>query len=114
MAMNASPPLTNLLQQIADIQAMERGKLSIIKESSAGPFYKLQARENGRNVTRYIPREQAPAVQEAIAGYQRFEALTEEYARQVISHTRATIAAGAKKKTRRPGSSSRRTRKSSS
>jgi len=97
MAMNTPSPLTNLLQQIAGIQTMERGKLSIIKESAAGPFFKLQAREQGKNVTRYIPREQAPAVQEAIAGYQHFEALTEEYACQVIANTRAAMAAGLKK-----------------
>ena len=80
---------------------MERGKLSIIKESAAGPFFKLQARENGKNVTRYIPREQVPAVQEAIAGYQHFETLTEEYACHVITNTRAAMAAGLKKPVRR-------------
>jgi hypothetical protein len=98
MVMNTSRPLTGILQEMADIQTMERGKLSIIKESASGPFYKLQARENGKNVTRYIPRDQVPAVQEAIAGYQRFANLAEEYAGQVITHTRATIAAGFKKK----------------
>ena len=56
--MNTSPSLPNLLQQIAQIQSLERGKLSVIKESAAGPFYKLQAREKGKNVTRYVPREQ--------------------------------------------------------
>ena len=103
--MNTPKPLPNLLQQIADIQVMERGKLSIIKEGPSGPFYKLQARENGKNVTRYIPRAQAPAIQVAIEGYQRFEALTEAYARQVIANTRATMAADFKKKTSRPKSS---------
>jgi hypothetical protein len=110
--MNTSSPLTGILQQIADIQAMERGKLSIIKESAAGPFYKLQARENGRNVTRYIPREQAAAVQEAIEGYQRFEVLTEAYARHVIANTRTAMAAGLKKKPARR-SAKPRTKKSS-
>lgn len=111
--MNASHPLTGILQQIADIQVMERGKLSIIKEGPSGPFYKLQAREKGRNVTRYIPREQAPAVQEAIKGYQRFEALTEEYARQVITDTRAAMAADFKKKPARRKSTWRKPKKSS-
>ena len=74
MFMSTPNPLTSILQQIADIQSMERGKLSIIKEGASGPFYKLQAREKGKNLTRYVPREQAPAVQEAIEGYQRFEA----------------------------------------
>lgn len=105
--MNPSNSLTGILQQIADIQSMERGKLSIIKEGASGPFYKLQARENGRNVTRYIPREQAPAVQEAIEGYQRFEVLAEEYARQVITHTRTVRTAGFKKKPARRSSKSR-------
>jgi hypothetical protein len=99
--MSTSHPLTGILQQIADIQTMERGKLSVIKEGASGPFYKLQARENGKNVTRYIPREQVPLVQEAIAGYHHFETLTEAYARQVIANTRTAIAAGIKKKTAR-------------
>ena len=76
---------------------MERGKLSVIKESSAGPFYKIQAREQGKNLTRYVPREQVGAVQEAIEGYQRFESLTQQYAQQVIDRTRQAIAAGSKK-----------------
>jgi hypothetical protein len=93
---------------------MERGKLSVIKESSHGPFYKLQARENGKNVTRYIPREQVPAVQEAIAGYKQFESLTEAYAQQVIAKTRETIASSSKKKTLPGNFSLPRTRRSSS
>lgn len=93
---------------------MERGKLSVIRESSSGPFYKLQAREDGKNRTRYIPREQAPAVQEAIAGYQRFESLSEQYARLVIDKTRAEIAAASKKTKLGPRSSWRRTPKSAS
>lgn len=91
---------------------MERGKLSVIRESASGPFYKLQARENGKNATRYVPREQAAAVQEAIEGYQRFESLTEEYARQIIGKTRQEIAEGFKKKKPLPNSSSPRIRKS--
>jgi hypothetical protein len=37
---------------------------------------KLQAGENGKNVSRYIPRAQVTAVQEAIGGYARFAELT--------------------------------------
>jgi hypothetical protein len=113
MAMNTPNPAP-LLQQMAQIQTMERGKLSVLRESSAGPFYKLQAWEHGRNVTRYIPRDQAAAVQEALQGYAQFQDLTEAYARQMIDKTRAEIAAGSKKKTPPRNSSSPRTRKSSS
>lgn len=91
---------------------MERGKLSVIKESATGPFYKLQARENGKNLTRYVPRQQVPAVQQALEGYKQFQALTEQYADAVITQTRAAIAAGAKKKPSRPGSSWPKNKKS--
>ena len=112
--MNTQDSLSSILQQIVKIQTMERGKLSVIKESSSGPFYKIQAREQGKNVTRYVPRDQVGAVQEAIQGYQRFESLTQQYAQQVIDRTRQAIAAGSKKKAQIRSSSSLRTRKSSS
>ena len=110
--MNTQKSLPSLLQEIASIQTMERGKLSVIKESSTGPFYKIQAREDGKNLTRYVPREQVPAVQEAIQGYQRFESLTEQYAQRVIAQTRQDIAAASKKKSQAQTSSSPKMRKS--
>jgi hypothetical protein len=110
--MNAQKSLPSLLQEIAGIQTMERGKLSVIKESSAGPFYKIQAREDGKNLTRYVPREQVAAVQEAIQGYQRFESLTEQYAQRVITQTRQAIAAASKKKNQVQTSTSPKMRKS--
>lgn len=96
--MNQPHSLSSILQQVAQIQSMERGKLSVIKESASGPFYKLQARENGKNRTRYVPREQVAAVQQAIEGYKHFQSLTEQYANNVIAQTRAAIAEGSKKK----------------
>src|SRR6266542_2393335 len=113
LPMNAQKSLPSLLQEIAGIQTMERGTLSVIKESSAGPFYKIQAREDGKNLTRYVPREQVAAVQEAIHGYQRFESLTEQYAQRVIAQTRQTIAADSKKKPQAQASTSLKMRKSS-
>jgi hypothetical protein len=88
----------SILEEVAQIQRMERGKLSVMREGPSGPFYKLQAREGGKNATRYVPRDQAAAVQEAIEGYQRFESLTQQYAQQIIDKTRQEIASGAKKK----------------
>jgi hypothetical protein len=113
--MNSNSSLPTLLQQIAKIQSMERGKLSVIKESSSGPFYKLQAKENGKNVTRYVPRDQLPAVQEAIEGYRQFQRLTDQYAQEIIAKTRAEIAADSKKNLspRPPNCSSPKKQKSS-
>jgi hypothetical protein len=103
-----------ILQQIAEIKTMERGKLSVLREGSSGPFYKIQAREGGKNLTRYVPRDQVPATEEAIEGYKQFQALTEQYAQLKIEETRAAIQAGSKKKNPPQRSSSLKIRKSRS
>ena len=61
---------------------MERGKLraSNFKHRPAhrGPYFKLQAWEQGKNVTRYIRPEQAPLVEAALTGHARFQVLVEQ------------------------------------
>lgn len=104
----------DLLQQIAQIHHMLRGKLCVLREGPDGPYYNLQCWEHGKNCCRYVPRDQLPAVQQAIEGYQRFEQLVELYAQEMIDKTRGEIAAGSKKKNSRRNSSWPRTRKSGS
>ena len=112
--------LPDLLAQIADIPLMERGKLSAYtfkdRARPATPYYKLQRWEDGQNVTRYIPAEQVPLLEEALAGHAQFQALVEQYAQAVIVRTREQLAAvGTEKKSRparRPISGWRRSRKS--
>ena len=111
--MKPKPDPQSLLQQAAQITRLERGKLSILREGANGPFYNHQCRQDGKNVSRYIPRDQVPAVQEAIDGYAKFEALIEEYVDQIVDKTRGEIAARSKKTFHRH-SSSPRTQKSSS
>jgi hypothetical protein len=103
-----------LLQQIAQIQQMERGKLCILREGPEGPYYNHQSWENGKNVSRYVPRDQVAALEEAIAGYEKFQKLIEQYSQIVIEQTRAELATGFKKKTSHPRSSWPKTKKSSS
>lgn len=103
--MKSSLTPQELLQQIAQIPRMERGKLCVLRQGPEGPYYNCQSREDGKNFARYVSRDQLPAYQEAIAGYQKFRQLTEQYARQVIQKTRAELAASKKKKTSRPNSS---------
>jgi hypothetical protein len=107
--------LTQLSQQIAQIKRMERGKLTVMSQGPEGPHYKLQAWENGKNVSRHISRDQADAVQDALKGYEKFQNLTQEYAQDVIDQTRAELAAHSKKKiySLRRKSSWPKTRKSS-
>jgi hypothetical protein len=113
-----SPTKSQILAQIAQIQLMERGKLSTYsfpdRSGDAGPYYKLQHWEEGKNRTRYIPPEQVPLLEQALAGQAKFQELTEQYAQLVIAETRAQLAAGSKKKTSRRKSSWPKSRKSNS
>jgi hypothetical protein len=114
-------PLTpqSLIEQILQIQRMEHGSLSIIRQGLNGPYYNLNSWENGKNCCRYLPQDKVPQVQQAIAGYQQYQQLTEQYAQQVIEQTRAELNIGVKKKLHpnprrsRPKSASPKTRKSS-
>jgi cytolysin (calcineurin-like family phosphatase) len=105
-----------ILHQITAIAAMERGKLSAysFKERSGhnGPYHKLQSWQDGKNHTHYVPADELPAVQAALAGYAQYQELTRQYADLVIAETRQNIAALKKKTKSPPTSSSPKMRKS--
>lgn len=100
MSIPSSPP--QILVQIAQIQSMEFGKLSEYqrpeRSKDSGSYFKLQIWQDGKNHTRHVRPEEVPALREAIEGYARFCALTEEYARSVVDQTRARLEEGVKKK----------------
>ena len=112
--MNTQNTPQSLLQQIAQIQHMERGKLCVLRQGPQGPYYNHQTWENGKNVSRYVSQNQVPALQQAIAGYEQFQNLTDQYAQVIIQRTRAELATGSKKKRSPAISSWPKTRKSSS
>lgn len=112
--MAPEPTPQSLLQQMVQIQRMDRGSVGVIRQGPRGPYFNHQCHEQGRNVSRYVPSEQVPALKEAIEGYHRFEHLTEQYVQLMVDRTRAERQAGLKKKTPRPSFSSPRKRKSSS
>lgn len=89
---------TQLLKRILRIKRMERGKLSVMRKGPKGPYYKLQCWENGRNFSRYVHRDQVPAVKKALEGYRLFRQLTDHYAQSIIDRTRAELEAGSKKR----------------
>jgi hypothetical protein len=109
--MNTTTP-AKLLEQIAHIQRMEPGKLCVMRQGPDGPYYNLQCREQGKTVSRYVPREQVEAVAEHTANHQVFRTLVETYAQQIIDQTRRERLEGVKKKTAPSNSSWRRTKKS--
>lgn len=110
--MNIPSTPQSLLKQIAQIQHMEPGKLCVMRQGADGHYYNLQCRQDGKVVTRYVPREQVQTVAENTANYARFAQLVEQYARVVAQQSRAQREEGFKKKTRRLKSSWRRTKKS--
>ena len=103
-----------ILQQIAQIQRMEPGKLCVMRQGPNGPYYNLQCREQGKTLSRYVPAEQVELVAQHTANYQTFQALVSQYAQLIVEQTRTERTAELKKKTSRPRSSWRKTRKSSS
>jgi len=112
--MNAKPTPQSLLHDIAQIQQLDRGTVSVLRQGPQGPYYNHQCYETGRNVSRYVPPEQVPELQAAIAGYHRIQELMAQYLQLLVEKTRAERAAGAKKKTPRPNSSWPKSRKSNS
>lgn len=110
--MNQQSTPQSLLQQMAQIDRMEPGKLCVIRQGPDGPYYNLQCRENGETITRYVPRDQAELVAANTANHERFQALAAQYVALVAERTRAERETGSKKKTSRPTSSWRKTRKS--
>src|SRR6266487_1847581 len=102
------PDKSRLLQQIAAISAMERGKLSdySFKErpGASGPYHKLQHWREGKNHTRYVSAQELPTVQAPLHGYDQYQQLTAQYAEFVIEETRQQIAGSKKKQFHRKSS----------
>jgi len=93
-----------ILQQMQQIQRMEHGSLQAQTRPSArhpeqdrGPYYKHQVWEDGRNVTRHVPPQQADALAQAIEGRKQFEKLAEQFIDATVLLTRAEISPDAKK-----------------
>ena len=104
----------SILRDLAQIQCLDRGTVSVIRQGPSGPYYNHQCYENGRNVSRYVPAEQVEELKAAIAEHQRFQQLVQQYVELLVQKTRAQRQAGSKKKTPPPISSWPKTRKSTS
>lgn len=111
--MNNQPTPQSILQDIAQIQQVERGTVSIIRQGPQGPYHNHQCYENGRKVSRYVPPEQVAGLKAAIDGYHQVQEMMAQYVQLMVDKTRAERAAAIKKKTPHPKSSSPRIRKSS-
>ena len=83
--MKHTKKMKRLLERMAAIERMERGKLC---RMTGRPHYNHQTWREGRNEVRYVPRDDVAQLQKDIAGYQLFIKLAEQYVDEVIRITR--------------------------
>ncbi len=83
--MKQTKKMQRLLERMAAIERMERGKLC---QMSGRPHYNHQTWRDGRNEVRYVPKDEVAALKKDIAGYQLFIKLAEQYADEVIRASR--------------------------
>ena len=111
---------TQILQQMAALQTMEHGSLQAefrdsVSGERCGPYFKHQVWQEGSNLSRRVPPEEAAALEAAIAHRQRFASLATQFVDLTVARTRQRQPAPtSKKKTSRPLSSWRKRKKSSS
>lgn len=93
-----------ILQQMEQIDCMEQGSLQSETRPSSrdanqkqGPYFKHQIWEQGRNVSRRIPAEKAPALAKAIEGRKEFEKLAGQFVEATVAMTRAGTSTDSKK-----------------
>jgi predicted ArsR family transcriptional regulator len=89
--------IQRLLERMAAIERMERGKVCPMV---GRPHYNHQTWQDGRNVVRYVPAQEVASLQQAIDGYNLFRQLAEEYADEIIHRTREEPAKNKKPKRR--------------
>ena len=83
--MKPTPKAAALLEEMGRIERMERGKICQMKGRE---HFNHQTWQKGRNVVRYVPREEVDNLQAAIDGYARFTELAQHYADEIIRLTR--------------------------
>lgn len=83
--MKHTKKMKRLLERMAGIGRMERGKLC---QMGGRPHYNHQTWRDGRNEVRYVPKGEVKELKKDIAGYQLFTKLAEQYADEVIRQSR--------------------------
>ena len=76
---------------MARLDPMEYGSLHAeprpAQGGTAGPYYKHQVWEHGKNLSQRIPVTEAPGLTTALANHQRCEALAQEYIALTVQRT---------------------------
>ena len=85
MSMKHTKKMQRLLERMAAIERMERGKLC---KMGGRPHYNHQTWQGGKNVVRYVPADEVEQLRKDIASYHLYTRLAEQYADEVIRATR--------------------------
>ena len=96
MNLNYPQKRHQLLQQMAQLDTMEYGSLKAEyrlaepgqSSEPLGPYFQHQVWQRGRNLSRRVPTEQAPALANAIDNRHTFEKLASDYVGLTVEHTR--------------------------
>jgi hypothetical protein len=84
-SMKTTQKAQRLLERMAEIGKMERGKVCPMKGRD---HFNHQTWQAGRNVVRYVHRNDVPEIQRAIDSYNRFMDLVRKYADEIIRLSR--------------------------
>ncbi len=93
--MKTTKKAQRLLARMAEIEEMERGKVCPMKGRD---HFNHQTWQAGRNVVRYVHRDDVPELQRAIDGYDRFIELSQRYADEIVRLSRRKRKKNAKKR----------------
>lgn len=98
-----------ILSGIAGIPTMERGRLCEMHAKSGRLYHNLQYWSNGANRCEYIRAADLDEVRKAVANYEQYRNLTQEYAAVVEGRTRQARR-GAQDTVEKKGSATKRRR----
>jgi len=85
MSIKHTKKMKRLLERMAAIDGMERGKLC---RMSGRSHYNHQTWRDGKNEVRYVRKAEVEELKKDIAEYQLFAKLAEQYAEEVIRVSR--------------------------
>jgi len=92
---------------------MERGTLSVLRQTAKGPVCNFQRWDGSRHRSEYIPADQVPVVEANLERYKQFQSVVDQYVEVVSRKSREERLAGVKKNDRprnRPCPGSRNSR----
>jgi len=87
-----------VLEDIAEIERMERGSITPAETRTGNQFYTHSVWENGKSTSRHVSKTGLAELQKLVAEHKKFKALVQEYEEVVVQQTRRQYDAKYRKK----------------